>query len=157
MQVRTLYLHWVDMEGNNHLAGEIRELLAPGKAIYEIEYYKDCVDYLSENYEHFDRVSGCPYQKRLLFRYTNRFPWFILERTPSERRPDLKQVIAEAGLEYYDRWAFITWSHGVSNIDRYFVSEIKGDKEFRHPWLHELTIQMYNKSKKEKLKSMDSF
>ena len=155
MQVRVLYIHWVDRKGNNHLVGELRELLDLDEVIYELEYYKDCVDYLSENYEYFDMVSDCPYQKSLLFRYINRLPWFILDRTPSDERLDLSETLAEAGLEYYDRWAYMTWSHGVSDFDRYFVSEIKDDKEFRHPWLHELTVRWYNESKQDKLNVTD--
>lgn len=157
MQVRTLYLHWVDMLGCNHLVGEIRELLKPNEFIYEIEYYEDCVKLLSSKFDYFDRVSGCPFEKRLLFRYTNKIPWFILERTPSEKRPDLNKVLSEAGLKYYDRWAYITWSHGVSNIDRYFVSEKEHDVDYKHPWLHDLSIRMYNKSSTDSLKPMNVF
>lgn len=58
MQLRTLYLHWVDLEANNHLVGELREFIEPNKVVYEIEYYKDCVEYLSSNFDYFDRVSG---------------------------------------------------------------------------------------------------
>lgn len=141
MQLRKLYLHWVDMEANNYLVGELREFIEPGKVIYEIEYYKDCVDYLSATFNYFDRISGCPYQKRLVFRYTNRYPWFILERTPNDRRPDLDELLKEANLKYYDRWLYLIWNHGVCNVDRYFVSEIKNDKDYRHQWLHDFSIR----------------
>lgn len=66
MQVKVLYIHWVDLSEVNHLVGELRELLSPNEAIYEIEYYKDCVGYLESTYSEFDRISGCPYDKRLM-------------------------------------------------------------------------------------------
>lgn len=147
MQLRTLYLHWVDLETNNHLVGELREFIEPNKVVYEIEYYKDCVDYLSSNFDYFDRVSGCPYENRLMFRYTNKYPWFILERTPNDKRSDLASLLKEAKLNYYDRWEYLIWNHGVCNVDRYFVSTIKNDIDFKHPWLHEWSINKYNESK----------
>lgn len=144
MQLRTLYLHWVDLNANNHLVGELREFIEPNKVIYEIEYYKDCVEYLSSTFPYFDRISGCPYEKRLLFRFINRYPWFILERTPNDKRPDLQTLLNEANLDYYDRWEYLIWNHGVCNIDRYFVSTIKQDMDFKHPWLHDLSIRQNN-------------
>lgn len=136
MQVRTLYLHWVDLEEVNHLVGEIREMIDLNTVIYEIEYYKDCIDYLDEHYEEFDRVSGCPYENRLVFRYTNKYPWFITERTPNECRPDLQVLLDSVGMKVYDRWEYLKRTHGVCVVDRYFVSDIKGDLDYRHPWLH---------------------
>jgi len=157
MQLRVLYLHWVDMQGNNHLVGELRELLKPNEVIYEIEYYDRCVKYLDSNFEYFDRISGCPYQRSLEFKYVNKYPWFIIERTPSPKRPDLKALLKEAGLEYYDRWKYLIWNHGVCNVDRYFVSEHKNDLEFKHPWLHDVSIRIYNKSIRSSLPPSNVF
>lgn len=136
MQVKVLYIHWVDLSEVNHLVGELRELLSPNEAIYEIEYYKDCVDYLESTYSEFDRISGCPYDKRLIFRYVNRYPWFITERTPNDKRPDLVELLNDVGLSIYDRWEYLKRTHGVCVVDRYFVSDVKNDLNYKHPWLH---------------------
>lgn len=141
MQIKTLYIYWVDFKANNYLVGEIRQCLSPEDWYYEIEYYDDCIDYITSKVDYFFGVSGCPHWQRHFARYRKRLPWFILERTPNSKRPDLPRLLQEAGMKYYDRWAYMIWNRGVYLNDRFYVSTRKDDLDFWSDWLHRYSLE----------------
>ncbi|MGL4950162.1 MAG: hypothetical protein ACRC5M_07240 [Anaeroplasmataceae bacterium] len=109
---------------------------------YTIIYY-DTVNSL-DSISGFHRISGCPYEKKLAFRYTNKVPWFIKEHIPNPKRPDIYGILKEYDLDHYDEWELLLRSRGVSYSDRYFVSSSNKDFNYYNKWLHKDSLDLYS-------------
>ncbi len=121
MQIKKQYIYWCDLDCNNHYVADLIQEIDPPNIYYTIKY-RDRVEEL-ENYRGFSRISGCPYEKRKEFRYVNKKPWFIKERLPSPKRPDLPELLKKWGLKVYDMWEALRVTHGVHFNDRFFVDD----------------------------------
>lgn len=73
---------------------------------YVISPYWDIIDGLSSDI--FQGIPGIDMDLRLKHYYrANYIPTFIAERTPSENREDLWELLESVGLDYYDRFEWL--------------------------------------------------
>lgn len=61
-------------------------------------------------------ISGSLVQYRV-----NMMPYFISERTPSEKREDLWELLEEVGLDYYDRFEWLLRTNMRCGTDNLIV------------------------------------
>ena len=77
---------------------------------YVISPYWDIVDGLPASV--FQGIPGIDMELRLKDYYrVNYIPTFISERTPSESREDLWELLESVGLDYYDRFVLLHLLH----------------------------------------------
>ena len=70
----------------------------------------------------FQGIPGLDMSLRLEHYYrVNMTPYFISERTPSESREDLWELLDEVGLDYYDRFEWLLRSNMCSGTDNLIV------------------------------------
>ena len=138
--IRKLYIHWCDCEGINHLVGSITQKFRNNFTQYIIEYFQEEVKKI-EGLEGFSQISGCPYEIRSVFVYTNKTPLFLSERVPNPRRPDLSQLLFKYNMEVYDMFEYLRVSRGVCSDNRYFVYETDDASEYFNEWLHKLNLE----------------
>ena len=58
---------------------------------------------------------------QLIVAAINMMPYFISERTPSEKREDLWELLEEVGLDYYDRFEWLLRTNMRCGTDNLIV------------------------------------
>ena len=70
----------------------------------------------------FQGIHGLDMSMRLERYYrVNMMPYFISERTPSEKREDLWELLEEVGLDYYDRFEWLLRTNMRCGTDNLIV------------------------------------
>ena len=70
----------------------------------------------------FQGIPGLDMSMRLERYYrVNMMPYFISERTPSEKREDLWELLEEVGLDYYDRFEWLLRTNMRCGTDNLIV------------------------------------
>lgn len=94
---------------------------------YVISPYWEIIDGLPTNV--FQGIPGINMELRLDHYYrANYIPTFIAERTPSESREDLWELLADVGLDYYDRFEWLLRTTLRSANDNLIVERRRAEK-----------------------------
>jgi hypothetical protein len=75
-------------------------------------------------------VPGLDYAKdevREVYIYKNRLPPFVYQRTPPKVRPDVMELMAEAGLDYYSQIEYMIGTRYTCGNDNLIVERDSGD------------------------------
>jgi hypothetical protein len=95
---------------------------------YIISLFWDIIDGLPSNV--FAGIPGIKMEKHLTSYYrVNYEPVFITERTPSENREDLWELLGSVGLDYYDRLEWLIRTPMRAANDNLIVERMRKDKE----------------------------
>lgn len=87
---------------------------------YVFQPYWKLIEYLSEDV--FDGIPGIDTSiKRERYYRVNMTPSFISKRTPSESREDVRELLEEVGLDYYDRFEWLLRTDKRCGDDNLFV------------------------------------
>ena len=79
----------------------------------------------------FQGIPGLDMSLRLEKYYrVNMTPYFISERTPSESREDLWDLLGEVGLDYYDRFEWLLRTNMRCGTDNLIVERAEGPRRF---------------------------
>ena len=135
-----LFIHWIDVKGDNHLIGRLVFITKFTESRFVIEYFKDCLAD-AEKYN-FERISGCPTDNG---KYTWEYPYsylpiFVDERMINPNRSDLMFHLGRYGLDIYDRYEFFKRSHGICSDNFLFLSDKEDDTNYWHNMKHGMML-----------------
>ena len=98
---------------------------------YVITPYWDIIDILPANV--FQGIPGIKMELRLKHYYrANYIPTFIAERTPSENREDLWELLEAVGLDYYDRFEWLLRTNMRAANDNLIVERRRQEKQIQN-------------------------
>lgn len=114
-------IYAVDRSGNKYAVGRVDlERFDDQNFQYVFTPDWDVIDSLPTSI--FQGIHGLDMSLRLERYYrVNMTPYFISERTPSEKREDLWELLEEVGLDYYDRFEWLLRTNMRCGTDNLIV------------------------------------
>lgn len=120
-----------DRYNNVYSVGEVRlERFDEENFQYIFTPYWEYIEFIPDGV--FNGIPGIDLEHRQKHYYrVNMTPAFIAMRTPSEQRADVKELMARAGLDYYDRFEWLLRTESRCGDDNLFVVRKEaGEKKF---------------------------
>lgn len=116
-----------DFEGNRYNVGKIiYERYDDQNFQYVFSPYWDMIQYLPQ--ELFGGIPGIDMDIRKEHYYrVNMTPSFIAKRTPSRQRENIRELLDEVGLDYYDRFEWLLRTERSCGDDNFIVERLRAE------------------------------